>query len=261
MAFLDPVLSWLLYLDPALGIMIVSLLVSIIITVAIKYLSNQSLMKDLREELKELQKQMKSLKNNPNKLSKVNSQFMETNMKYMTHSMRPTLFTFLPIILVFGWLNSHIAYYPIMPNQEFDVSVIFKEGDGSITLKDVEGITFLDPAEKQISGNKVSWTLSGKEGVYDLEFTYKDTTYTKDVIITTKREYAKVEQSFSKGLFSSSDENGLSKIVVSNEKVLPFTTVPVIKDIPWVSTWSWLGAYFLFSIVFSMSLRKFFKIY
>lgn len=124
-SFLDPVLGWILYLDPALGILIISLLVSVIINLSIKFLTNQSLMRELKDEMKELQKQMKSLKNNPNKLSKANSRFMETNMKYMSHSMRPTLFTFLPIIVVFGWLNSHIAYYPLAPETPFEVQAFF----------------------------------------------------------------------------------------------------------------------------------------
>ena len=59
MGFLDVLLGWVLYLHPALGIMVISLIVSLIITLAIRVFTDQSLMKDLRAELKELQAEMK----------------------------------------------------------------------------------------------------------------------------------------------------------------------------------------------------------
>ena len=80
-SFMDPLLGWLLYLHPALGLLIISLIISIITTLAIKFLTNQTLMKDLRNELKELQKEMKELKNNPKKMAKINEKVMETNSK------------------------------------------------------------------------------------------------------------------------------------------------------------------------------------
>lgn len=228
---------------------------------AIKLLTNQTLMKDLRSELKELQKQMKQLKSNPSKLAKINSRFMETNMKYMTHSMRPTLFTFIPIILVFGWLNSHIGYYPIEPGVAFKLTATFQEDINSIAeLRVPEGVQILDDPIKEVLHKETTWLLSAEEGNYELELFFNNETYTKPVIITDKREYAPVEKSFKKGFFSSS-KSPLKKITLSNDKVQPFVEVPVIKDIPWVSTWSWLGAYILFSLVFSMTLRKVLKVY
>ena len=58
----DTLLGWTLSFHPALSILILSLIVSIIITLAIKFFTDQRLMKDLKEELKELQRQMKELK-------------------------------------------------------------------------------------------------------------------------------------------------------------------------------------------------------
>ncbi|MBN2367404.1 DUF106 domain-containing protein [Candidatus Woesearchaeota archaeon] len=265
MAFsLDPVLGWLLYLDPALAILIVSLIVSLITSLALKLLTDQTLMKDLKEEQKELQKEMKELKNNPNKLAKVNERFMETNMKYMSHSMRPTLFTFLPIILVFGWLSSHIGYYPILPGENFQLTALFeKDAEGEIVLEVPDGIQIVDEAEKEVLHEEVDWLLKGDEGEYELLVKYKDKEYLKNVIITNERKYAPVEKDFKKRIlfFSSSDENGLNKLELSNEKILPFENVPVVKDLPWISGWGWFGSYIFFSLIFSMSLRRLMNIY
>ncbi len=265
-SFLDPVLGWLLYIHPALAIFLISLILSILTTLTIKFLTNQKLMKQMRIEQKDLQKEMKEHRNNPKKLTKINSRFMEINMSYMSHSMKPTLYTFIPILLVFGWLNSHLGYYPLMPNQEFTLTAVFdKKADDLVRIKLPEGVYLAEEeyTEKEVQ-SEVSWNLFGESsGEYMLYLDYKEREYPKEIIITEKREYAPVEKDFRKNflLFSTSEENGLNKILISNPKVVPFEDVPILKDIPWVGTWSWFGVYIAFSLIFSMVLRKVFDVY
>jgi len=266
MAILDFLFGWILLFHPALSILIISLIISFIITIAIKLFTDQSLMKDLRNELKELQNEMKELRNNPKKMAKVNDRFMETNMKYMSHSMRPTLFTFLPIILIFGWLNAHIGYYPLTPDNQFEVILSFEpETTGTVELLEQEGITLNGVNPVKDIEPIVKFPLFGDAGEYELEFLVNDIEepFTKKVIITEEKLYAPVEKSFKKKkfIFSSPNEYGLNLIRLTNKKVIPFEDVPVLKDIPWISGWGWFGVYFLFSIIFSMSLRKIFNIH
>jgi len=261
-SFLDPIFGWLLYLHPALAIFLISLLISVITTLALKFLTNQSLMKDLKKEMKELQEEMKELKNNPKKMSAVNSKFMETNMKYMTHSMKPSLFTLLPILLIFGWLTSHMAYYPLEPNQDFELTAFFKEGEtGTVEIISPD-IMVKDDTTKDIINNKVNWILNWKEGEYNVSVLHKDKTYTKEVIISSEKDYAPVEKEYSSGgLFSKSKDPYMKKITLSNKKIIPFKDVPILQNIPWVSGWGWFGVYIFFSLAFSMILRKILNIY
>src|SRR3989344_7479675 len=122
---LNPVFNPLLNLNPAIGILIISFILALLITVIYKYTTNQSLMKDLKNELKELQKEIKELRNEPQKAMAVQKKAMETNMKYMMHSFKSMIFTFIPVIIIFGWLNGHLAYMPLQPNEEFTVTAIF----------------------------------------------------------------------------------------------------------------------------------------
>jgi uncharacterized membrane protein (DUF106 family) len=265
-SFLDPVLGWLLYIHPALAIFLISLILSIMTTLVIKYLTNQKLMKQIRDEQKDLQKEMKEHRNNPKKLTKINERFMEINMTYMSHSMKPTLYTFIPILLVFGWLNSHLGYYPLMPDTNFNLTAVFdKKADGMVAIKLPEQISLAngETLEKEVL-SEVSWKLTGAtEGEYIIYLDYKNREYPKEVVISKKREYAPIEKDFRKNFlfFSTSDENGLNKILISNPKVIPFEDVPVIRDIPWIGKWSWFGVYIAFSLVFSMVLRKVFDVY
>jgi uncharacterized membrane protein (DUF106 family) len=266
-SFLDPVLGWLLYLHPAIAILLISLLVSAIITLALKFLTNQSLMKDMKQELKELQKQMKELRNNPNKLAKINSRFMETNMKYMSHSLRPTLYTFIPIILVFGWLNSHLGYYPLLPEEPFEVRAAFDKDEVDplqhVTLELPDSLTAVDGPRYLPRNHEVLWVVKGAQGEHTLSVSYKEGNYPMKLLITTERAYEPVEKSFRSHFlfFSSPNEDGLDKITLGNRKVIPFEDVPVLQSIPWVSTWSWFGVYIVFSIAFSMLLRRVFNVY
>lgn len=264
MAIMDSLLGWLLYLDPALGIIIISLILSLIITFAIKFLTDQNLMKDMRDEMKELQKEMKDLSNNPKKLAKANTRFMETNMKYMNHSMKPTLYTFIPILLVFTWLNSHLGYYPLLPNQPFQIIASFEKPPQAenISLIVPEGVRLIE-GPSFIDETKRAWLVEGGLGKHRLTLSSNNFNYSKDILITNERTYEAVEQDYRKHMFffSSPSEGGLNKIAVGNKKILPFANVPIVKEIPWVSGWSWFGAYVVFSLIFSMALRRMFNIY
>ena len=170
-SFLDPILSPLLLLDPLVSIILIAFIISGLITLAYKFLTNQSLMKDLRDEQKALQNKIKELKNHPEKAMKVQNEMMELNLKYMSHSMRPTLFTFIPIILIFGWLNSNMAYYPLYPEVPFNVEMEMQKSiTGKVSLSIPEGLEYVNSEESQeVINNKVSWNLKGKEGEYDLK--------------------------------------------------------------------------------------------
>ncbi len=110
MALLGGLFDWIFYpityiLSPRWALVVISLVITALSTLAYKVLTNQSEMKVLKEEMNNLRKKMKESKDNPDKMSAINQQMMERNLKYMRHSMRPMLFTFIPIILIFSWLK------------------------------------------------------------------------------------------------------------------------------------------------------------
>src|SRR3989339_497484 len=178
---LSPIFDPLLKLPIFAVVLIMSFLITLITTVIYKYTTNQSLMKDLKDEMKALQGEMKTLKDNPSKMMEVQKKAMQTNMKYMSHSMRSMLFTFIPIILIFGWMNSHLAYNPIMPDQQFSTNVQFeKDAQGQVELILPEGISSEGNATQAIS-EQVKWILSGKAGGYLLEYKVDGKSYTKDI--------------------------------------------------------------------------------
>ncbi len=100
-----PLLQW----GDATGIILISLILTILINLFYKLFTDQELMKSLKKELKELQAEMKELKDHPSEFLRVQKKAMEKNLAYMKHSMKPTLITFLPLIIIFGWLRHRFS--------------------------------------------------------------------------------------------------------------------------------------------------------
>lgn len=243
---LNPVFFPLLKLPTLFAVILLSFLISLIITLIYKYTTDQNLMKRLKEEMKEFQKEIKELKKDPKKAMEVQKKAMQTNMKYMAHSMRSTLFTFIPIIIIFSWMNANLAFEPINPNQDFTVSVIFEKGaSGDIELSVPEGIKIEGSSKKTIEDSEVKWVLNGKAGEYLLEFNFNNEKYSTEVLITEKQGY----------------KEPVKKIKNSQIKLIQLENKP--KKLLNLFGWrvGWLGTYIIFSLIFSMLLRKIIKVY
>ncbi|MFH1849576.1 MAG: EMC3/TMCO1 family protein [archaeon] len=243
-SFINPLLAPLLDLPPLASITIIALGISILITLVYRWMTDQDLMKSLKDEMKKLQKEMKELKHDPKKMMAVQKQAMEKNMKYMMHSMKPTLITFLPIIIIFGWLNGHLAFHPIAPGQEFTTTLIAKTG-GSVTITVPEGVEIIGGAVQEIKNGLAVWTLKGEAGQYLLEYDMDGRTYTKELLITEERAY--------KTPVEKKKDDYVASISIDNEKIRPLN----------LFGWrlGWLGTYIILSIVFSMTLRKILKLH
>jgi uncharacterized membrane protein (DUF106 family) len=263
-AVLDNFLGWLLAVHPAIAILIISLFVSIISSLGIKFFSDQKLMKSLRTEMNDMQKEMKLVKNNPKKMTKVNERLMEANSKYMMQSFRPMFFTIIPLFFVFGWMSTHMGYYPILPGEKFTVTAQFEKGtQGDIEINAPKGITVEGTPSQQILNDQAAWRMSGDKGEYNLTFNIKNDTYQMMVFITENRTYAPVSKSFQKKVvfFSMPEKNGLKTLKLSNKEITLFTDVFILRDIPIINGLNWFWGYILFSMVFSLGFKKLLNLY
>jgi len=260
-SLLDPLLNPILNMVPAessMGpfylIISFSLLISLLTTIVYKFVTNQDLMRSLKHELKELQKEMKTLKDNPERMMEVQKKSMETNMKYMTQSFKPTLITLIPIIIIFGWMSAHLAYYPIMSDSNFVVGINVDDEliNQNVSIEVPEGITLISEKSQTINSNNIEWTLKGKEGDYSLLFKVNNKTYEKEVIISNTFGY------FSE-IDSKIKEDSVNSIYISNKPVKPLKNIG-LGFIPWIGGFGWLGCYILFSIIFSIIIRKLLRV-
>lgn len=90
-----------------IGVLVVSVFVSFIITIATAKLVDQELMKKYKKKIKTFQDQMSALqkKGDTKKLQKVQSKMMSIQGEMMKLSFKPMIYTMPPIIIIFGWLG------------------------------------------------------------------------------------------------------------------------------------------------------------
>jgi uncharacterized membrane protein (DUF106 family) len=246
-SFLSPVLDPLLRLPPLVVLIIISFLITLIVTIVYKLMTDQKKMKEMKEQIKDYQKKMKETKDTK-KMLDIQKKAMDVNMQYMMQSMRPTLITFIPLIFVFAWLNTSMGYYPLQPNTNFNVTVYFNQGvEGPVFLTSTPSLETKN-SEVNINNGQAVWFLKGEEGDYLLEFKFHNETYQKDILITKERQY--------KDPILLLKKSSAQKIVVGNKAVHPFGKYHLFSWYP-----GWLGTYILLSLLFSFLVRKIMNVY
>ena len=253
MAFLDPVLNPLLQpllnASPFWLIVVLSFAVSAIITLVYKLMTNQVLMKSMKERQKEYSKQMKELRSEPEKMMKVQKEAMKANMDYMKLSFKPTLVTMLPIILLFGWMAGHLAYEPIYPGETYSITAMFDEGvTGIAELVVNEGTESQGDTQQNIVDQKASWELKSNAGKHLLGVKVGNLEQTKTVLITKELKYETAIKTY--------EHSDIKKIQINYKELKPMGQQEIFGWAP-----GWLGMYIILSIIFSMVLRKGLKIY
>ena len=232
----------LLKLPPLAAIVILSFLISLFIVIIYRLMTDQKEMKQLKESLSEYQKKVKASTGDPEKALSIQKEMMSVQKDYFVKSMKPTFVTMIPILLIFGWMNAHLAFEPLMAGQEFNVTVIAKISDSNVSIKVPSDLQVVGDAEKSFVDSKATFNLKGdKEGEYLVTLISKGQEIDKKVTISSERKYAPVTESYKSDVFKA--------VMLSNKPLKVFWKL------------SWLWAYIISAIIFSMVLRKLLKVY
>ncbi len=106
-AILDPSAGSMLAWNLNLGMLILVFIISLTISLAQKYLTDQASLKELKKQQKVLQQEMRKYKNDPSKLMEFQKKQLEFLPKTCDLTMKPLIFTAIPIILFFRWFNDY----------------------------------------------------------------------------------------------------------------------------------------------------------
>lgn len=94
-------------INPLITLMLISLVMSFLITIAYKFFTNKEVLDMINKEVKENRDEAKRSKNNPKKIIELQRQLLSLNTKRMRQSFKPLLITIVPIIIVFRWVGSN----------------------------------------------------------------------------------------------------------------------------------------------------------
>ena len=245
-AILNPLLRPLLALGDFWAMTIITLLVSLIVTVIYKYVTDQAMMKQLKEDLKQLQQKAKTHKGDSTKMMAVQKEMMDKNMVLMKHSFKPTLITFLPLILIMGWLQANMAFDPIPPDSVFSVAVTTdKDFVGVVELLETPTVAVIGDRNQTPRNGMAVFDLKAPEGMHSLQFSAGGAQFDIDAVVSSGRAYGAQTKAIKR--------NGIRQIAVSYPK-------NILLDLGFLKL-GWIGTYIVLSLIFSVGLRKVLKVY
>ena len=93
--------------NPAFSILIIAFLVSLISNLAVKYLQNSEKISEIRQELDKHNRRLKEARenNDTEKLEQNQTHILKLQSELMINSFKPMIVTYLPIILMIGWMR------------------------------------------------------------------------------------------------------------------------------------------------------------
>jgi uncharacterized membrane protein (DUF106 family) len=108
-SILDPSIGALLNWNLAIGMLLIILLLSVVMTFIQKYTTNQKELKNIKKQQKEIQKEMKQHRGNAEKTMELNKKNMELLPKQMKLGMRSIVYTSIPLLFLFRWFYDYFA--------------------------------------------------------------------------------------------------------------------------------------------------------
>lgn len=241
-----------LKLPPLASIFAISVVVSLISTLIYKFTTNQKLMKEIKDDIKRLQAEAKA---DPAKAGHLQKEMMKSMHKQFSASMKSTLIFFVPAILIFTWMGSHLAYEPISVGDEFTSTMKFTPGVAGQALLSAEGgLQLLSNQTLAVGNGAVVWRLKAIEGgTHKLAYSFGDELYSLSVLVTDEYKYENPVLARKKGL---KENSAIERISVDLKSVNPFGDLSIAGWKP-----GWLATYLVFSLALSMVLRKLLKLH
>lgn len=108
---LDPILLPLFNWDHLYGFIILAILISVATALVQKYGTDQEEMRAIKKRQKELQKDMRKYHDHPEKIMELNKEQFEFMGKAMKASMGTIIYTAIPFIILFRWLNDYFSAF------------------------------------------------------------------------------------------------------------------------------------------------------
>ena len=106
-----------------IAILGISVLLSLATTLVYKYMTDQALIKQVRDDIKKYQKEMKESKSDPAKMMELSKKTSALSMKIMPQQFKPMLITIIPFIVIFWWLGKIFTGMTVIPfNFHFPLS-------------------------------------------------------------------------------------------------------------------------------------------
>lgn len=253
-------------LSPWYNMILISLLTGIFMLIVFKYASNQEGIKKVKNKIKAYLLEIRLFKDNLNLMLKAQGNILRYNLTYMKYSLKPMLFMIIPLILIILQLDLWFSHNPLPPRKPAIVKLFLKPEisplETSINLITPPEIKVETPPLRIIDERQINWRIRPlKKGKFILKFqASNDSTVEKEIIVDSEKfariSYKKVTGNFWKELrFPGEAPLPSNSLIESIEIRYP----PARLNFLGLKI-HWLIAFFILSILFGFSLKRFLKV-
>lgn len=244
LSFLDPILQPLILLNPIIGLVFVCVIIAVFQTLVTKYSTDQIVVKHVRAEIKKLQKQLSEHKSQPDKLMEIQTKMMELNGQILKQQIKPMFISMIPMLLVVGWIFTHLTHMPLELNEPVEISVHVKDVTEVMLATNASQVTIVSNTTQKVVDGVASFTIQANSyGTYPLTFRAGEAT-TNVTVIFDDFKYSRPDAVLKDKPFTK------LQVGLKPRKILSFGSFYI----------NGFWAYILFSIVFSLIFRKVFDV-
>jgi len=259
-ATFDLLLSPFRSLPPIVGLLVVSLAVSILMLLVFKKTSNQRRLEAVKRQIHASLFEIRLFSDDLPAILRAQAEILRHNLEYLGLSAVPMLVMLVPLVFVIAQLQFHYGYRGLRPSEDFLVKVQLKEGQAptrpAAALEAPAGLAVVTPAVWIPSERELAWRLRAERwGDYELKLRLDGQEYAKTAQVSEavrRRSPARLEPTFlNQLLYPAEDALPAESPVASIALTYPEDDVSVFG-------WhvNWLVAFFLLSVAFAFALRR-----
>ena len=256
----DALLSPLSGFPPMVGLLIVSLVVSVGMLFVFKATSNQPKLEAVKRQIHACLFEIRLFNDDLYAILRAQMEILGHNLKYLGLSAVPMLWMLAPILLVIAQLQFHYGYEGLRPGQDFLVQVQLSASERltrpAASLEAPPGLAVETPAVFIPSLGQLAWRLRAADwGEYDLKLRVDGQEYTKSVQVARglrRRSPVRLAAGFlNELLYPAEAPLPKGSPVASISVGYPEASVSLLG-------WGvhWLVVFFVLSIVFAFALRS-----
>ncbi|MFQ6082152.1 MAG: hypothetical protein ACE5WD_02195 [Candidatus Aminicenantia bacterium] len=252
-------------IHPWYGMIFISFLTGLLMLFIFRYTSNQEGIRKVKNRIKAHLLEIRLFKDDLGLMFKAQKNILQNNLIYMKYSLKPMLVMIIPLILILIQLNLWFSQKPLEPNQSAIVILNLQPNvspiETSVKIRTPEGVSVETPALRIMNKPQINWRIRAeKYGQFNIEFETSETKLNKKLIVSPRK--------FIKLSSKKVSKNFIDEIVYPGEPPLPRN--PVVRSIEIKYPPArlnflglkihWLIAFFVLSILFGFSLKRFFKV-
>jgi len=251
-------------LDPAWGMIWISLLAGILMLIAFRFTSNQEGIKKSKVKVSAYILEMRLFNHDLGKMLAALGKTLAANILYLRYMIVPIIVIIIPVIIILIEVSYRYEHRPLRPDEHVIVKAVLKPhfpaAETRVSLQVPEDIKIETPVLRIKSSNEVNWRISArKRGVYQLQFSVNGRLFEKNLHVDdelTALSTKRIGSSFYEFLLNHSETE------LSNDS--PFVSLQIMYPDRNLSIMGlklhWIVWFFIFSVIFGFAFKSVFKV-